>query len=221
MSPGTSWSGPASGLDRPPQQQPTTHPISPDRGLAPLRNRDAALAFATFLGRFWTAPKRLGSAFMLDRRALAPVEALGLTEARVRGAIRALERVGFIERMPSSGRTHQRTAEGLHRKPVAFTFAADYRTAFEAANRRAQAAQNRRSRIGRSQTRATPQQPSPAFPAARPVNSPKYKSSEAAKVYLGEKRKPPIPPEPNPGLEAALERWRRAAEMAAGRTGSA
>src|SRR3712207_4212458 len=144
--------------------------------LKPLRNRDAALAFATFLGRFWTAPRRLGSAFMLDRRALAPVEALGLTEARVRGAIRALERVGFLERMPASGRTHQRTAEGLHRKPVAFTFGADYRDAFDKANKRAQAARDKRSRIGRAQTPAAPQRPSTATPAARPTNSPKYMS---------------------------------------------
>src|SRR3712207_6855842 len=118
--------------------------------LKPLRNRDAALAFATFLGRFWTAPRRLGSAFMLDRRALAPIEALGLTEARVRGAIRALERVGFLERMPASGRTHQRTPDGLHRKPVAFVLAPDYRDAFSAANKRAADARDRRSRVGRS-----------------------------------------------------------------------
>src|SRR3954469_12373344 len=44
--------------------------------LAPYRNRDAAFALATFLGRFWTAPRKLGLPFMLDRRALAPVEAL-------------------------------------------------------------------------------------------------------------------------------------------------
>ena len=66
--------------------------------LKPLRNRDACMALATFIARFWTAPRKLGLPFMLDRRALAPVEALSLTEARVRGAIRALERVGFIFR---------------------------------------------------------------------------------------------------------------------------
>src|SRR5215213_5299500 len=87
--------------------------------LAGRRNKDACLALATFIGRFWTAPRRLGLPFMLDRRALAPVEALGLTEARMRGAIRALEAAGYLERMPSTGRTHQRTPDGLHRKPVA------------------------------------------------------------------------------------------------------
>src|SRR3954462_7525501 len=88
--------------------------------LKPLRNRDACMVLATFLGRFWSAPRKLGLPFMLDRRALTPVEALGLSEARVRGAIRALEVVGFLERMPAHARTHQATAEGLHRKPVAF-----------------------------------------------------------------------------------------------------
>src|SRR5690242_21117256 len=101
------------------------------------------MALATFIGRFWTAPKRLGLPFMLDRRALAPIEALGLTEARVRGAISALERVGFLERMPASGRTHQATPEGLHRKPVAFTIGTEFRDAFGAANKRAQATRER------------------------------------------------------------------------------
>ena len=75
--------------------------------LKSLRNRDACLALATFIGRFWTAPKRLGLPFMLDRRALAPVEALGLTEARVRGAIRALERVGFIDCQAQRAQLHR------------------------------------------------------------------------------------------------------------------
>jgi hypothetical protein len=181
--------------------------------LKPLRNRDACMALATFIARFWTAPRKLGLPFMLDRRALAPVEALGLTEARVRGAIRALEHVGFLERMPASGRTHQATPDGLHRKPVAFTFGADYRALFDKANKRAQVARDRRSRIGRAQAPATPHRPCTAPPAARPANSPKYNSSEAAKVYLGEKRsKPPAPSELNPALEAALDRWKKAAK---------
>jgi hypothetical protein len=183
--------------------------------LKPLRNRDACMALATFIARFWTAPRKLGLPFMLDRRALAPVEALGLTEARVRGAIRALERVGFLERMPACGRTHQRTSEGLHRKPVAFTFGADYRDAFTMANKRAQAARDRRSRIGRAQAPGAPHRPCTALPAAWPTNSPKYKSSEAERVYLGYQRsRTPAPAEPNPALNAALDRWRLAFEKA-------
>src|SRR5690242_17496105 len=146
--------------------------------LADRRNKDACTALATFIGRFWTAPKRLGLPFHLDRRALAPIEVLGLTEARVRGAIQALERAGFIERMPASGRTHQATSEGLHRKPVAFVIGADYRDVFSAANKRAAAARDGRSRIECSRTAAKLQQPSTATPVARPTNSPKYKGSE-------------------------------------------
>src|SRR3954449_11962110 len=59
--------------------------------LAPYRNRDAALALAVFVARFWSTPTRLLSAFPIDRRELADHAALGLTEARVRGAIRALD----------------------------------------------------------------------------------------------------------------------------------
>ena len=66
--------------------------------LTPYRNSDAAFALATFLGRFWSMPARLLAAFPIDRRELADHAALGLTEARVRGAIRTLEEVGFLDR---------------------------------------------------------------------------------------------------------------------------
>src|SRR3954447_7149520 len=113
--------------------------------LAPYRNRDAAFTLATFLGRFWSTPNRLLSAFPIDRRELANHVALGLTEARVRGAIRTLEEVGFLDRAVASGSTHKPTPDGLHRKPVLFTFGADYGPLFSAANRRAAAARERRS----------------------------------------------------------------------------
>src|SRR3954467_12466899 len=48
--------------------------------LAPYRNRDAAFALATFLGRFWSTPARLLIAFPIDRRELTDHAALGLTE---------------------------------------------------------------------------------------------------------------------------------------------
>ena len=179
------------------------------------RNRDACMALATFIGRFWTAPTRLGLPFMLDRRALAPVEALGLTEARVRGAIRALERIGFLDRMPAGGRTHQATAEGLHRKPVAFMFGADYRDAFSMANKRAAGGPWQAFAGWAHSAPAMPHRASTATPAARPANSPKYKPSEATKVYLGEYRpKVPQPLLQNSALEAALDRWKMAFEKA-------
>src|SRR4051794_27881982 len=113
--------------------------------LIPYRNRDAAFALATFLGRFWSVPARLLAAFPIDRRELAEHAALGLTEARVRGAIRTLEEAGFLDRALRSGSTHQPTSDGLHRKPILFMFGADYGPLFGAANRRAAAARERRS----------------------------------------------------------------------------
>src|SRR5215218_5511068 len=114
--------------------------------LVPYRNRDAAFALAVFLGRFWSTPARLLTAFPIDRRGLADHAVLGLTEARIRGAIKVLEEVGFLDRAVRSGSTHQPTPEGLHRKPVLFLFGAEYGLLFGAANKRAAAARERRSR---------------------------------------------------------------------------
>jgi len=113
--------------------------------LMPFRNRDAAFALATFLGRFWSTPNRLLTAFPIDRRELADHVALGLTEARVRGAIRTLEEAGFLDRAVASGSTHKPTPNGLRRKPVLFMFGAEYGPLFSAANKRAAAARERRS----------------------------------------------------------------------------
>src|SRR3954452_14632426 len=111
--------------------------------LAPARNRDAALALAVFLGRFWSTPSRITSAFPIDRRELADRADLGLTEAEVRGAIRALENVGFLDRAVTAGSTHRPTSDGLHRKPVLFQFGSEYASSFSMANKRAQKARER------------------------------------------------------------------------------
>src|SRR3954462_12979013 len=185
--------------------------------LAPFRNRDAAFALATFLGRFWSAPNRLLTAFPIDRRELANHAALGLTEARVRGAIRMLEDVGFLNRAVASGSTHKPTPDGLRRKPVLFLFGAEYGPLFSAANKRAAAARERRSGARRAgPTPATPLRPSTSVLKAPSLNSPKYKAkykdSEADKMLMGEiRRQSPRPPEPplqNSALDAALDRWK-------------
>src|SRR5215218_7851722 len=167
--------------------------------LVPLRNRDAAFALATFLGRFWSTPARLLTAFPIDRRELADHAALGLTEARVRGAIRALEEIGFLDRAVRSGSTHKPTPDGLHRKPVLFLFGSDYGPLFSMANKRAAAARERRSGTLRTPpTPANPPRSSTGFLKAWPLNSPKNKDSEADKVIMGEIMvRSPRPPEPH------------------------
>jgi hypothetical protein len=63
-----------------------------------------------------------------------------LNQACVRGAIRTLEAIGFLERaIPPSGSRYKAIEGGLHRKPSLFVFGAEFAPAFMAANRRARA----------------------------------------------------------------------------------
>src|ERR687897_3434260 len=66
--------------------------------LESFRNGERAFALAVFLGRFWSMPGRVALPFPIDRRALAGRPDLGLSEKRVRSAIKALEEVGFLAR---------------------------------------------------------------------------------------------------------------------------
>jgi hypothetical protein len=184
--------------------------------LAPYRNREACFALAHFLARFWSMPGRVALPFPIDRRALAGHRELGLTEARVRGAIRVLEEVGFLTRFSVSGSNYKPTEEGLRRKPIPFQFGSDYAPLFIAANARAAAARGRREGARRPLTPEAARGLSLASPEAR-AKSPKGKSPSKRGVIMGEIVKSGIPPrafEPNPNLEAALERLRRAAGIA-------
>src|SRR4051812_38536021 len=131
-----------------------------DRLEAALRGRknaEAALALATWLARFWSAPRRLLAAFPIDRRAIAGRDDLGLSEGRVRGAIAALEAIGFLDRQePAAGKRYQRTEEGLHRRPMLFRFGEEYGVAFAKANARAQAARGAPAPARRSVARPEP-----------------------------------------------------------------
>ncbi len=183
--------------------------------LAGYRNRDAAFSLAVFLGRFWSAPGRLERAFPIDRRALANRPDLRLTEAQVRGAIRALENAGFLNRVIlGKGSRHKLANTGeLHRKPMLFQFGSDYAVSFSMANKRTQKARERHSHARRTLTPLPVSQASTVFLAASAPKSPKNIISEAEKVLMGElKPKLPEPTSLNPHLEAALERWKRAAE---------
>src|SRR4051812_47451722 len=175
--------------------------------LTPFRNRDAAFTLAVFLARYWSTPARLLAAFPIDRRELADHAALGLTEARVRGAIRTLEEVGFLDRAVASGSTHRPTPDGLHRKPVLFMFGSDYGPLFSAANKRGAAARERRSGPRRGSGPAAARRPPTGLPAARVLYSPQNKSREAGKGIMGgintPLADPPALPPPPPALNAA------------------
>src|SRR4051794_1107314 len=124
--------------------------------LMPARNREAAFTLARFLARFWSTPNRLLVAFPIDRRALANRLDLGLTEAQVRGAVRALETVGFLDRaLPEKGSAYRAVgpARELHRKPVLFRFGGEDAPLFGAANNRAAAARGGQGRARRQTAR--------------------------------------------------------------------
>ncbi|GEO18081.1 hypothetical protein [Microvirga aerophila] len=180
--------------------------------LVPFRNREAAFALAVFLARFWSVPGRVVDSFHIDRRALADHGELHLTEAKVRGAIRVLEEVAFLDRaIPSSGSKYKATEEGLHRKPIRFVFGSEYAPLFIAANERAARARGGRSSDRRPMTPSSSQRPPTTSSEAQKIKSPKSKSVADPMVYLGDLRNgkkiglPPNPFVPDPKLEAALE----------------
>jgi len=184
--------------------------------LSAFRNRDAAFTLATFLGRFWSVPGRIVDAFPVDRRAIADHPELGLTEAQVRGALRTLEAVGFLDRAVTSGSRYRATEDGLRRKVILFMFGSEYAPAFIAANRRAAAAKGGRPGDRRPIPARSRQSASTAFSAASPLRSPKSKSVADKPVLMGEIKTGnkesgilPRTSEPNTRLEAALDRLRR------------
>jgi len=170
--------------------------------LAPFRNRRAAYALAVFLARFWSIPGRVAGSFPIDRRDLANHPELGLTEARVRGAIQTLEEIGFLVRAIPPAAKHRRTEEGWMKKAVLYAFGSDYAPIFIKANERAKAARARK-----------PTQQSGARPSAvAPLKSPIIKSVAFPHMIMGDLRKSGLPPKafvPDLKLESALENLRR------------
>lgn len=172
-----------------------------------FRNRDAAFALAAFLARFWSAPRRLLCAFPIDRRALAEHEALGLTEARVRGALAVLVEIGFLSRYePDAGKRYQRTEGGLQRRAILHRFGEEFGVEFGKANARAQATRGAPAPARRPIPHPEPQRPPKAHVGiVRPMLLAQVAQKQnpgGALVIMGE--------DPGgSGLEAAIERLRR------------
>jgi hypothetical protein len=199
--------------------------------LKPYRNRAAALALAEFVACSHSGPGRVALAFPIDRRELAKIPGLDLTEAKIRGAIRVLEEVAYLDRdIEPPGSRYKPTPEGLHRKPVLYVFGGDYARAFIEANERAYAAARRRSRERRPNPSDAARQPSAAPASVFSTKSPKDTRVADQRVSLGELAKGGIAPKrdnfvarppaaaPDPAFEASLARYetlffgRRAAE---------
>ena len=171
------------------------------------KNADACLALAHFLARFWSSPRRLLCALPVDRRALAGHEALGLTEARVRGALAVLVEIGFLARYePDPGKRYQRTEGGLQRRAILHRFGEEYAVAFTAANARAQKARGAPAPARRPIPRPEPQRaPAPNVVAPRPMPPAELAQKHptgGSRVIMGEDRG-------GSPLEAAIERLRR------------
>ena len=178
-----------------------------DAALQGRKNAPACLALAYFLARFWSSPRRLLCAFPIDRRALAEHEVLGLTEARVRGALAVLVEIGFLARYePDAGKRYQRTEGGLQRRAILHRFGEEYAVAFTAANARAQAARGAPAPARHPIPRPQPQR-APAANVAAPRSMPPVELAQkhpigGSRVIMGEEREASL-------LEAAIERLRR------------
>ena len=178
--------------------------------LAPFRNRDAAWELAVFLARYWSMPGRIVGSFA-DRPPGARRASRTQSDGEADPERHPHPRGGRVPRPGpcASGSKYKATEDGLHRKPIQFVFGAEYASAFLAANKRAAAARGRLSRDRRAITPSSTQRPSTAHSAAS-LKGPKSRNPSERLVNLGplvkESGLPPKAFEPNPQLEAALDR---------------
>jgi hypothetical protein len=101
-----------------------------------FKNREAAHILAVFLARMNAVPSKHKRPFPVDRRALMGNATLGLSEDRIRGALKTLEAIGFLDRVPDPAGQYERIARtptmpnGIKRRPIRFTFGLDFMATF-------------------------------------------------------------------------------------------
>lgn len=192
-----------------------------DAALQRRKNAPACLALAHFLARFWSSPRRLLCAFPIDRRALAEHEALGLSEARVRGALAVLVEIGFLARYePDAGKRYQRTEGGLQRKAILHRFGEEFGVEFGKANAAAQRARGAPAPARRTIPRPDPLLPVLGAPVSRvevPRSGGPKPATQLAQKHISGGSRVIMGEENQAGgdtpLEAALGRWARAIRL--------
>ncbi|RYD71515.1 MAG: hypothetical protein EOP84_24760 [Verrucomicrobiaceae bacterium] len=104
--------------------------------LRSFKNREAAHILAAFLARMNSGPSRYKYPFPVDRRALVGHPDLPLSEDRIRGALKSLEAVGYLDRIPDPRGEYERIKptpsmpHKVKRRPIRFTFGADFLATF-------------------------------------------------------------------------------------------
>lgn len=192
--------------------------------LAPYRNRSHSLDLAVFVARYWSVPRRLGLPFPCDRRALADHDVLGLTEGQIRGAIKTLVQIGYLDRDPEFGSLYQRpSARGPRKKPCLYRLGTAYLADFQAANRRSETRPSSSTQL-QARRILLPSASRPVVPFIKPTSRSEgsilkgENTGTASHVGQREQEGSPKrslavplagPPEPSP-LELALARLGRA-----------
>ena len=96
-----------------------------------FKNGYASYKVAVWLAKMNAGPKRLKTTFPIVRMVLKNREDLGLTEDEIRGSIRTLLRVGYIEVVPHpAGDIYQQTDEGVRRLPIQYRFSGQFYQTF-------------------------------------------------------------------------------------------
>ena len=89
------------------------------------------MRLAVFIARKQSGPRRLLTTFPLDRRALALLPDLDLTVDTIRGAIKTLIKIGFVENVPDTeSKLYRQGDNGPQRLPLKYQFSYEFHKIF-------------------------------------------------------------------------------------------